>query len=146
MEIFKWKNHSFKGNAEIVAGEINDLGESVNPQDIVNYARNNPESELFKCFTWDDSKAAENWRLQEARIILCNLVKVEVQEDTTKEPLRVFFKTTNDEGYKPTKMILSNQDEYQNLLARAKNELYAFEKKYNSLCELGEVFEAINNL
>lgn len=48
------------------------------PQAIVNAARSKT-SALHACFTWDDSKAGEKWRLEEARRLI-------VQVNITTEP------------------------------------------------------------
>ena len=58
----------------------------------------------------------------------------------------MFYKTSNDEGYKPTSIIMQNKDEYKKLLERAFAELTAFKGKYHSLSELDGVFEQIDLL
>ena len=71
MIVAKWKEGIgfYKGiSAQKVAEEIASIGESATPQQIVDRARDE-NSELHKCFEWDDSIAAENWRKQQARII-----------------------------------------------------------------------------
>jgi len=40
------------------------------PQDLLEWAREHPDSEIHAKFTWDDSEAAEKWRLTEARTII----------------------------------------------------------------------------
>lgn len=58
-------------------------GEScLNPNDpidlerIVAFAEDNPESELHKCFEWDDLKAAHLFRLEQAKLIIESLEAV----------------------------------------------------------------------
>ena len=58
----------------------------------------------------------------------------------------MFYKTSNDEGYKPTSIIMQNKDEYKKLLERAFAELTAFKNKYHSLSELDGVFDQIDLL
>lgn len=143
----KWKVELFKADATTVANEIKSIGDEITPKQIVDYARNE-NSELHKCFTWDDTKAAEKWRLQEARQVVCQLQLVTVGNDEKEEPtpLRVFYKTDNSEGYKPTQLIVQNMDEYGKLLAKAKEELQTFKAKYKAISELEKVFEAIDEL
>lgn len=102
---------------------------------------------MFKCFTWDDSKAADKWRLQEARIIVSSL-RIEVIEPEKEEPkrFRMMVKTDKESGYKDILKVVKNPDEYAALLERAKRELNAFKEKYKTLSELDLVFEAIDNL
>ena len=57
-----WAGACFKGKAEAVYEELLTLGEYT-PQMVVDYARSHPQSELYKCFDWNDESAAEKWRL-----------------------------------------------------------------------------------
>ena len=135
-----WKMSLFKADAEKVASEIEHL-ENATPERILDYARNE-DTELHKCFEWDDSIAGENWRKQQARMIVCNLVYV---DDKKKEPskLRVFYQSEEKE-YKPVKFTLQKKDEYQELLERALKELHAFKEKYKMLTELDEIMKLID--
>ena len=133
-------------NATKVAKEIYSMGNEVKPEQLVNFARDNEESELHKCFTWDDSVAAEKYRIYEARQVFCNL-KIEIREPEKQEPkqLRISYKT-DGAGYKPTTIILQNPDEYDKLLERVRKELRTFSNKYSYLKEFSPIWEAINNL
>ena len=70
----------FKADAQKVCEEILALGDSVKPEQIVKAAEDE-RSELHKCFTWDDSAAANKWRLYEARQIVCQLIIEENKEE-----------------------------------------------------------------
>lgn len=122
--------------------EICDSFESASPQAILEKARNN-DSELHKCFTWDDSIAAERWRLNEARVIVRQLVITEQEVPKDRPEIRLFHKTDNESGYKPTELIIQKEDEYTALLKRAWAELQAFKVKYSVLKELQEIFDLI---
>ena len=137
----------FKADAEMVANEIAAIGDNVTPQQIVDRAKDE-DSELHKCFTWDDTMAAQKWRLEEARKVVQLLVIDRSQEIETEPPVRVFFKigNTHDEGYKQTVNILRNNDEYAALLKQALAELEAFQRKYRTLSELEPVFDAISEV
>lgn len=145
MIIAKWGTYKFNADAQKVAEEIAGIGESATPRQIVDRATDKT-SELHKCFTWDDKKAADKWRLQEARFVVCNLV-IE-QKEPEAQPVRVFHRvgTTQDAGYKRVEIIMQNPDEYQQLLKQAKAELISFTNKYKRLTELERVFEAINEV
>lgn len=152
---YEWKTPGlFKADANLVANEILSIneGKGATPKQIVEKARN-PESELHKCFTWDDTVAAEKWRLQEARLIAANIVFVVTNKaDNSDQPEKTkikFFHNTDgkhDSGYKSIKLIIQNPDEYQALLRHAKLELKAFRDKYSNLKELSKVFIAIDAL
>lgn len=137
-----WSMKLFKADAEKVHSELETIG-TKSPQNIVDYAEEHSDSELHKCFTWDDSKAANEWRKQEARQV-CRLLVF--ADDETNEPtqIRVLQKATD--AYEPVKTIVRNNDEYAKLLARAKAELKAFRERYKQINELEKVLEAIDEL
>lgn len=138
----EWKmNGIFKADAQKVADEIGD--NRITPQQILEKARDE-KSELHKCFEWDDSIAAEKYRLQQAGTILRMLVFKSKNED--EQPVRVFQITTERNTYQPVKMFLKQEDEYQSLLKRALGELESFKKRYSTLSELESVFDAISEL
>lgn len=140
-----WKiNGIFNADAEKVDLEIKGIGENVTPKQIYDYAKDNPKSELHKCFEWNDSEAAEKYRLMQARKILVFIVRVPTNQE--KPPIREYQITTERNTYQPTRTFLSNQDEYEELLKRALSELSAFKKRYKILSELEEVFKAIDEL
>ena len=140
-----WKSGCrISADAQKVADEILAIGSSATTAQILDKARD-AQTELHKCFDWNDAEAAEKWRLQQARHIVCNLV-IKEKNDTPRPEVRVFFKTDADSGYKPTVLIMQDKDEYQKLLARALAELNSFRAKYKSLTELDGVFDAIDQL
>lgn len=142
MEIVSWKIEGlFKANAQKVYEEIGDT--SVSPEEVLEKARNE-KSELHKCFEWDDSVAAEKFRLQQARQIIQLLVIV--PQKKTDEPVRVFSITSQRNTYQPTRLFLQQPDEYQILLKKAKIELAEFKKRYKTLSELEEIFKCIDEL
>ena len=133
-----------KANAQLCAEEILSIGDEATAKQIVDKARNN-ETELHKCFEWNNDVAAEMYRIQQARDIVANLVIVRTEEQIEKnEPeIRVFHKPTTTSGYKPIQVIIQNKDEYQELLKRAYAELSAFKRKYSNLQELDYIISLI---
>ncbi len=131
----------YKADAQKVAKEIG--SSEITPQEVLERARNE-NSELHKCFEWDDSVAAEKYRLQQAGNVIRMLVFAPKKE--CEQPVRVFQITSTKNTYKPTKQFLVQENEYQQLLKRAKNELESFKRKYHSLSELEAVFEAIEEI
>lgn len=145
MSDVKWKIEGiFKADVQKVDSEIKGIGESATPQQVYEYAKENPDSELYKCFEWDDRIAAEKYRLSQAQKIIQFIVRVPVNKD--KPTVREYQITSQRNTYQPTKVFLVNQDEYEELLKRALSELQAFRNKYKTLSELEEVFNAIDEL
>ncbi len=128
-----------KANPQLVADEIMSIGKSVTPDEIVEKARDE-STELHKCFTWDDTRAAVKWRRHEARQIVCHLV-IERPADAPKDKpeVRFFYQPVNGSGYKPTERILRVEDEYLQLMRQALGELIAFKRKYSMLSDSAEL-------
>lgn len=137
----KYKNVS----APKVLDEIRSIGESATPQQIVERARDK-NSELHKCFTWDDTKAAENWRRQEARFIR-HFLKIESETNPDAPKVAALYFTASGEGYKTAERVFKNPDEYASLLKRAYAELHFFAERNRRLSDdLQEIFELIDAL
>ena len=147
----KWGTHPFKADAKKVYLEITKIGDEVKPQQMVDYAKAHKESELYKCFTWDNRKAADKYRLVEARMIHQNLIINYKKSDNKNDKpiqIRATYRTDTSPsaGYKPTVLIVKNDDDYRGLLLVAKRELQQFKTKYSILSELKPVFDAIDEL
>lgn len=138
----EWKIKGiYKADAKKVADEIGDG--KITPSEVLEKARD-VNSELHKCFEWDDSIAAEKYRLQQARAIIINLVYAPKTEE--EQPVRCFQITTEKSTYQPTQAFLVQKDEYQSLLKRAKMELESFKRRYSTLTELEEIFGLIDTI
>ena len=146
--IIKWSiNGIFKADATKCYEEIQQIGEEVKPEQVLNKARDE-KSELHKCFEWNDSSAAEKYRLNQAREVIRHLIVIHRDdEDTGKEPIqfRVMMKNERDRdsGYKQTVVMVRDEDEYRKLLEQAYAELHCFKKKYSCLSELSEILALI---
>ena len=142
MNAVRWKVNLYgDADAQKVYEEIGE--DNTTPEEILEKAKD-PNSELHKCFEWDDKKAAYKYRLQQARTIMCNLVFV---SDDEEDEVRTFYNLTFEKAeYHPTKLILQKPDEYKVLLEKAKGELFAFKKKYAMLKELKKLFQEIDSL
>lgn len=147
-----WGTIKFKGDPVKVVKELESIGEEVRPQQMVDYAKSHKDSELHKCFTWNNTAAADKYRLYEARQIQRNLIirKLPSPENQERQPkvIRLMMRTETTGGYKSIVNIMRNEDERAKLLIMAKNELHAFERKYSTLAdtELRDVLIAISAL
>lgn len=145
-----WRDNSeFKGkaDAEKVQDEIN-LVASQDPngkcrnEDLVAFARNHPFSETHKCFEWNDTAAAEKYRLHQASRIKCEIMTISVnpaQKQAQKQTQMIEVVTnhslpTPGDGHKDIMTILKNkadtaaldQDMYNSIRVYVAN----FEKRY----------------
>lgn len=152
MVVAKWREGKagfFNGaDAQKVADEIGmiqrDESGNLKSQQIVDAARDNPNSELYKCFEWDDSIAAERYRRKQACDIMCHLVYVEQEVPKDRPEIRINYCTRVGEGFAETKKIVRNEDQYKSLLEKAWAELRSFKARYSMLEELREIMELIN--
>jgi len=120
-------------------------GGILQPEQVVEAAR--PEdSPLHSSFTWDDTEAAQNYRIWQARVLIRTTVKY-IDVAGTQTPVRVFVSLTPDReqesgGYRTTVSVLSDRELRAQMMADALDELRRFELKYSQLKELAEVFAA----
>jgi len=114
----------------------------LNPAQIVEFA-SDPKTALHSRFTWDDTAAAREYRLWQARTIL--RVSVYVPEGST-EPVRAFVSLHDDRtakgGYRSVSDVLKDKGLRATMLAEALAELQVFQRKYRLLKELQPVFAA----
>lgn len=134
----------YKGvDAQKVYEEILSIGHSATPDEMVELGKD-PEKEIHKCFTWDDTEAAKKWRKEEARQITHHLRFRTVSQTPEQEPSRIFVKADETVGYRSVEFVIKNDDEYHQLIARALGELRAFQKKYAFLSDREELIALIN--
>lgn len=119
------------------------------PEEVVEFARDE-KTALHSLFQWDDSEAARQYRIAQARGIIRVAVKV---HEETKQPVQVYVSLPRDRtdggGYRTLVEVLGDDELRDELLATAKSELATFSKKYETLrkvAEMSPVFEAIDDV
>lgn len=117
------------------------------PSDVVEAAR--PKSSpLHSKFEWDNSEAAEKYRLWQAR----QLISITVEylgsgEQASLEKVFVSLTTDRDRGgYRSLVTVMSDEQYRERLLEDALDEMRRFHKKYKELKELADVFEAMKQV
>lgn len=149
-----WKVKLNNADAGKVNDEIHSIiaangTDSCTPQDLVNFARNNQNSESYQCFEWDDKIAGENWRIKQARDVMNNLIEVTIVEASDnvqqQEPIEVklYHGTGKDNTYVPTEILVTKKDEYQLVLDMAYRELQQFKARYKHIKELSNIIALI---
>lgn len=132
-------------NSEKVNFELDYLQKQNNgvlhPNDIVEYAKD-PGTALHGQFEWSDSKAAELYRLNQARNVIRCYVKI--VDEKVNEPVRAFVSLSSDrnKGYQKIERVMKNPATRNQLLIDAIADMVRFKKKYNTLKELAGVFKA----
>ena len=120
-------------------------GGILKPIAVVEAARS-PDSPLHSRFQWDDTMAAHQWRLEQARQLI--RVTVTLIGGTGDTPERVWVSLREDQyqkegGYRFLADVLSDDVLREQLLAEAKDDMDRFASKYAHLKELAEVFDAM---
>jgi len=144
----KEKHHSITDKN--VIGELRAIAEKyglITPQAVIERARN-PNSSLHSKFEWDDTLAAEKWRIEQARRLL--QVTIEYIGENP-EPVRAFVslvrdRSGDDTGYRVTSVVVSDKELYAEMLRDAVCEMRVFEQKYRRVKELRHVFAAMKKV
>ena len=134
---------------EVVAAELERIrkqhGGLLRPADVVKAARHDT-SPLHSKFEWDDSAAAEQYRLWQAReLIVTVMVTSNKIEHQAYMSIRLDRKKSGG-GYRAVADMLSDEDMRAQLLAEALADLEIFRRRYNMLKALVPVFAAIDEV
>lgn len=137
MKEYSWKGFTFNTDANKVGKELEKIevaGELSNTT-ILDYAKKHPNSELYKCFEWDDTEASRKYRLIQASQILSSISIKIAEEPVKKQKVYYSIKSTNDSKrkFKNIRDIVENDDEYNQLVNKARNEFEECQEKYESL-------------
>jgi hypothetical protein len=157
-----------RGDAQAVGERLEAIRHSrqlLTPSVVLDDA-SNPGSPLHAFFEWDDTVAANRYRVDQAghliRSIQVTFVDVEqapsrqielagVQSDqkSTANPVRAFVSIRSDDGdpsYVSTMQAMSDPAMRTQVLKQAHDELAAVGRKYRELSELSQVFQAIESV
>ena len=117
--------------------------EGLMPENIVAWAKRHTRSALYSCFEWDDTAAAQQYRLWQAREIIVDVV-VTYPDGVERQVYVSPIQTRGDRGgYQPLTEVLDRKDLRDMFLAQAIEELERVCAKYTDLCELAGVREAV---
>lgn len=118
----------------------------LNPVAVVEYARD-VHTALHNEFEWDDTEAAHQHRLWQARQVIRVHVTVLKNEE---KPVRAFVSLQSDRnadgGYRPIQAVLENKEMLDELLAMALKDLIRIKSKYGHLKKLAGVWGEIDKV
>lgn len=163
---------SYKTPAQTVGGVLESIeasGQKITSESFLDASRPE-ESPTHEMFEWDDSIAAEKYRLQQSHRIINQIevtitatervvseIKIIQNDDsesketpTVSTYYRTAFpnvlpkRTAETAHFVPIETVLKNDDMRRQVLLNALGELKAFEKKYASFAEMFGVFDAIH--
>lgn len=112
--VYQWRDgRGIGGLAPDVAaqelGRIEEAAGGLTPASVVEASRDEA-APLHPVFTWDDTKAGENWRRQEARSLIRS-IEVIRDDDASKTAVPVFVSVTSpdtSQRYMPTATVAAD--------------------------------------
>ena len=114
------------------------------PEKVVEFARNK-NTALHSRFDWDDTSAAHQWRLQQAREIIRVCVQYVPALNRTE---RVYVSLPSDRlvggGYRRLVEVMKGDSRHE-LLESAKKEMESFVKRFHELEELSDVINPMKS-
>ena len=147
------RGFNFKVPAQVVGETLERLAQSGELTSARFLEVSRPEdAPTHNMFEWNDSVAAERYRLQQSTVAI-NSVEVQIVNEATATVtsqaafVNVIRKAPAQSGsFAPIEVALSDENMRNALLGNALNELKAFRRKYNQLSELADVFFEIKKI
>lgn len=117
---------------------------NLHPPDVVSYARENPESELYSRFEWDDTVAGEKFRLVQAgRLIRATVTTISNGKSQVLCRTFVNLETSPpDNGFHNTEDVLSDEEKRSQLIMRVLTQVHGILKTY-PLPELNVIHQLV---
>lgn len=147
MREYSWKGSCYSADAQLVGEELEKLefaGE-ITADEVLRFAKNNVDSELYKCFEWDDKVCGEKYRKLQASNILSS-ISVKIKEEPvekTRVYLSVKTELDNKRVFKNIKEVVKSDTEYQQVVDKCKRELDNCVDKYQKLLEKDDLKDII---
>ena len=114
---------------------------SLSPHKVVEFAKDK-KTALHEYFEWDDTEAAQQWRIHQARMLIrvvVTIIPFEGKEIECREYVSLRSERQEGIGYRPMISVLKHEDLRKELLEDAYEEMRYFRDKYRGLKELEEV-------
>lgn len=148
--IYEWKEGSrFSIGAQIAAERLMQIKEdrgALTPRAVVDDATHD-NSPLHKCFEWNDVKAADAFRIEEARKLIGSIIVAQVDDAPVSKETRAFIHT-NIEGprYEAIQVAVQRPDMRAEILGRAQHEIKMWRARYAAYSEFAQLHGAIDRL
>lgn len=129
---------SDKADAQKIGEALNTLAGSegeLTPTMVVEAAKN-PRHVLHKHFEWDDTVAANLYRLDQARGVIRSIC---VEEGDEVPPAFISISGRGGTSYRTLRAVQNSADLQSRVLAQAERDLEAWERRYrvlNDICEI----------
>ena len=144
--IYKWNGYAYKVPAQKVGEEIEKIEAAkgaVTRQSVLEAALDE-NNVLHSLFEWDDTKAAEQYRLKQASTLLSNLHIVTEKGKTVRAVVNIRINQPSTEGtFINIKKAMEEATTRDTVLRNALAEYQAVQRKYDNLIEFENVNAAI---
>jgi hypothetical protein len=120
------------------------------PKYVVDDARK-PSSPLHDAFTWDDTEAADQYRLVQARYLIRHIVVVISEKNEPERTIRALVSIRGEDDNGSTSYVaiddaMRSKNLRAQVLQKAYDELIAWAERYRRLQEFAAVIEVIDAL
>lgn len=104
-------------------------------------------SEMHKLFEWDDTKAAHQYRLNQASVIIASIrvTVVEKEPEQVKVRLYVQDKETSS-GYVNIKRAFTEDDKRKRIIEEAKRDVEWFKNKYQGFVLFAKILKKFDGI
>lgn len=141
--IFKFRESAgLGGNAQVVGETLHAISKrngKLTPVLVVDSARP-AKSPLHRYFEWNDKKAADEHRKDQARYLISCIVTIEVGGDETR-PVRSFVSVNS--SYEPVEVVMSNAAMREQALLDVKDAISSLREKLKAFEEFADVLAAL---
>ena len=140
---YKWSATGYKADANKVGKELEviESERELTNDSVLDFAKKNKKSELYKCFEWNDTIAGEKYRLSQANKILQS-ISIVVSDTEPEETTKAFVNIKTQEEKRIFKNIVSvieNDEEYLQLKEKAKRDFISYKDKYDKVLKLKDL-------
>lgn len=119
---------------------------SITAQEILEDAKD-VDAPYHEYFDWEDSSAAEKYRIAQARQLIASIVEVKIIHEE-EVPVRVFVNVVDENGtkaYVPTTYAMVRPTMANQVIAQALKEVKTWKNKYLEYKELAKIRMAIED-
>lgn len=128
---------------ELLAIQKASKDKMLHASNVVAWAKRNPKSALYRQFEWNNSKAATEFRLWQAR----RLVQIHVvMEDGTPQLVSLSFDRLGSGGYRSISDVVSSKELSEIMLRDALGELQRVQARFQKVRELTSVWMEVKRV
>ena len=103
------------------------------------------DAPLHRAFEWDDAVAGEEWRKQQARVMMGNLL-IRIEDKPDAPVVRAIVKLEESECYESITTVLRVDDKRTAYIRQAMNELISYRQRYENITAFADLFAAADKV